>query len=81
VNDLDCNELVELVTAYLDDALDPDEKRRVVDHLTSCDGCSAYVAQVRATIRSLAELDPGQLDAVTRQKLLNGFREVFDESV
>ena len=81
MKDLDCNELVELVTAFLDHALDPAEERRVVDHFALCDGCTAYVAQVRATIRSLSQLEPGPIDEAIRQKLLNDFREAFDESV
>jgi anti-sigma factor RsiW len=81
VKDLDCNELVELVTAFLDHTLDPTEQRRVVDHLGLCDGCTAYVAQVRATIRSLSQLEPGPIDEAIREKLLNDFRKVFDESV
>ena len=36
---MDCNELVELVTAYLDGALDPDTRARFDIHLSECDGC------------------------------------------
>jgi anti-sigma factor RsiW len=75
VSDLDCNELVELVTAFTEGALDPVEERRVVDHLAMCDGCSAYVAQVRATVAHLGELAPGPLDEETRRRLLAAFRE------
>ena len=81
MKDLDCNELVEMVTAFLDHALDPAEERRVVDHPRLCDGCTAYVAQVRATIRSLSQLDPGPIDKAIRAELLNDFRKTFGESV
>ena len=36
---MDCNELVELVTAYLDGALDPDTRARFDTHLLECEGC------------------------------------------
>jgi anti-sigma factor RsiW len=48
--DMDCNELVEIVTAYLEDALDPRERARADAHLALCDGCHAYLQQVRTTI-------------------------------
>ena len=34
-----CAELVELVTAFLEGALDPDTERRFIEHLAVCDGC------------------------------------------
>jgi anti-sigma factor RsiW len=51
---LHCDELVELVTAYLDDALTRDERRRVAEHVATCAGCATYLAQFRATIASIA---------------------------
>ena len=49
---MDCNELVELVTAYLDGALDPDTRARFDMHLVECDGCENYLQQFRETNRS-----------------------------
>jgi anti-sigma factor RsiW len=46
-----CQELVELVTDYFDDALAPDERDAFEAHLDVCPGCVTYVEQVRATIR------------------------------
>jgi Putative zinc-finger len=34
MTDLNCDELVELVTGYLDGALDGETERRVTDHLS-----------------------------------------------
>jgi anti-sigma factor RsiW len=53
---LDCDEFVELVTAYLEDALDPADRQRVLDHLDLCDGCSTYLEQIRATVRAVGDL-------------------------
>lgn len=76
MSDLDCNEVVELVTSYLDDALDEDTRRDVRDHLTGCDGCTEYVAQLRATTAALH--DPGDpaehLPDGVRAELLRAFR-------
>jgi anti-sigma factor RsiW len=72
---LDCDQLVELVTAFLDDALDPDTERQVVEHLAICDGCQLYLEQVKATVRGLGQLPPGSLDEQVRMTLLAAFRD------
>lgn len=56
-----CRELVELVTAYFDDALPNGVRERFEAHVAGCDGCTEYLRQMRAAIvlagatRSLAE--------------------------
>jgi predicted anti-sigma-YlaC factor YlaD len=74
VSELDCAELVELVTAFLDGALDDETERRVVDHLALCGGCGRYLDQVSATVRTLGELPPDELPAQARAALLDAFR-------
>ena len=72
---LDCNEFVELVTAYLEDALEPADRQRVLDHLDLCDGCSTYLEQIRTTVRAVGDLPaPGALPDVGRERLLEAFR-------
>jgi anti-sigma factor RsiW len=75
VADLDCNELVELVTAYLDRSLDAETQQRVLDHLALCDGCQQYVDQFRQTIHVLGELPPERLTDEARAGLLDAFRD------
>jgi anti-sigma factor RsiW len=72
---LNCDEFVELVTAYLDGALDPDTEERFVAHLAECDGCDRYLAQIRATMDALGELPPESLSHDARDRLLTAFRE------
>ncbi len=76
MNELDCAELVELVTAYLEGALEPVDEARVVAHLAACDGCSAYVDQMGFVLGQLRGTDPGTLDERRRQQLLLAFREI-----
>jgi anti-sigma factor RsiW len=70
---ISCRELVELVTAYLDGALDPQVVQRIEAHLEACPMCVEYVEEVRITARLAAvaqlELRPD------RDALLNAFRE------
>ncbi|MDQ5874162.1 MAG: zf-HC2 domain-containing protein, partial [Actinomycetota bacterium] len=47
LEELTCRELVELVTDYLEGGLTPEDRMRFEEHLLICEGCSAYVDQVR----------------------------------
>jgi predicted anti-sigma-YlaC factor YlaD len=71
---VDCNELVELVTAFLDGTLDPETEARVVEHLAICEGCERYLDQFRITIRELGKLPPETLSTQARNNLLDAFR-------
>lgn len=72
--ELTCSELVELVTAYLDDALAPLDRERFEEHLVFCDGCDRYLDQMRATIGATQRLDVGELPPELEQRLLEAFR-------
>jgi anti-sigma factor RsiW len=73
-DDLSCRELVELVTDWLEGALAPAEHARVELHLAACEGCAAYVDQMRETVRTVGRLPPEALDPVVRDELLAAFR-------
>ena len=51
-----CQEIVELVTDYLEGTLDPDMTAEVEAHLQLCDGCDTYVKQIRATVHALGKV-------------------------
>lgn len=81
MTDLDCQEFVEVVTAFLDGALDAEGERRFVDHLVLCDGCDRYLDQVRQTVHALGGMEgvPAEnLSAETRSALLDAFRTRTD---
>ena len=71
---MDCNELVELVTAYLEGALDLGTRARFDIHLTECDGCENYLQQFRATMDTLGKVEAGRLDPALRDRLMSAFR-------
>ncbi len=50
MEDLSCQELVELVTDYLENALPPAERARFDAHVAGCPGCELHLEQLRATI-------------------------------
>lgn len=73
--ELNCDEFVELITAFLDGALDAETEGRVVNHLASCDGCERYLDQIRETIRAVGDLPPQRLSGAAREALLSAFRD------
>lgn len=56
--EMTCQELTELVTAYLDGALSSPDRDRFEAHHQGCSGCRADVAQVRLVVASLGRLQP-----------------------
>jgi len=71
---LTCQELVELVTNYLEDSLANDVRARFELHLGGCPGCVDFVDQVRATIRATGHLREESLQPHVRDELLAAFR-------
>ncbi|GIH05268.1 anti-sigma factor [Rhizocola hellebori] len=72
---MNCDEFVELVTAYLEGALDEATQQRFAAHLSECDGCERYLDQIRQTVQTLATLPPHSLGGQARDRLLEAFRE------
>ena len=73
--ELTCSEMVELVTDYLEDRLAADERVRFEAHVAVCDGCQAYVEQLRETVGALGELPESQLASPARDALMGAFRD------
>ncbi len=71
---LNCRELVELVTAYLEGDLSSGERRRFDAHLAACDGCTAYVEQMRRTIELSGMLRTDDVSREAERTLLRAFR-------
>jgi len=56
-DEVTCQQLVELVTDYVEGALQPRTMNHVEEHLVVCDFCVTYVEQMRATIATLQGLE------------------------
>jgi len=74
-DDLACQELVEIITDYLEGTLSDAERERFEAHLEICEGCRRYVDQMRTTIRVVGTLTEDDLDPAARDQLLQLFRE------
>jgi predicted anti-sigma-YlaC factor YlaD len=73
--ELPCQEVVELVTDYLEEALLPATKEMVDNHLARCPDCTGYFEQVRHTIAVLRTLAQEPVLPESREKLLQKFRQ------
>jgi anti-sigma factor RsiW len=72
---ISCQEVVELVSDYLEQALPADDAALLEQHLNFCDGCVWYVDQVRTTIVAVGELSAEDVPEETKEKLLAAFRD------
>lgn len=73
-DELACQQLVEFLSEHLDDTLAAEDQRRVVEHLSACDGCSAALEQVRATIRVAGTLAEDSVAEADRDRIRATFR-------
>ena len=72
--ELSCQELVELVTDYLEGALPSELHDRFERHIAHCLGCQAYLKQMRATIRATGTLTVDSVTPDAENTLLDAFR-------
>jgi anti-sigma factor RsiW len=73
LEELTCAEFVEVVTDYLEGTLDRRSRRRFAAHLAECDGCEAYLEQIRATV-AITGSAREPLAPQTREALLRLYR-------
>jgi anti-sigma factor RsiW len=76
---LTCREIVELVTEYLDGAMEAGRRARFEAHLAGCRGCTAYLEQFRTTITVAGRLDVDDVPEPAMAGLLSAFRHWADE--
>ncbi len=73
---LTCQELVALVTDYLEGKLPMTERLRFQLHIGLCGHCRAYLQQMELTVEVLGKLPatPQELPSTTRDAMLAKFR-------
>ncbi len=69
-----CQELVEVVTDYLEGAMSEAERARFEAHLPDCPFCRRYVDQMRTVARALRAAETRKLPPDRREALLAEFR-------
>ena len=72
--ELVCQQVVELVTSYLEDALSAADRKRFEKHLAGCPHCTEYLAQMRETIRLAGRVTAEDLTPGMRTDLTDLYR-------
>lgn len=72
--ELVCQQVVELVTDYLEGALSRSQRRRFEAHLAGCEHCTEYLEQMRATIRLTGRLQAEDLSPQMQEEFTAIYR-------
>jgi len=75
VEPISCQEIVELVTDYLEGAMSPGDVARFEHHLSLCEGCVFYVDQIRMTIAAVGGIGGEDVPPEVRDDLVAAFRD------
>ena len=73
-NELVCQQIVEMITDYLEGTLSRSQRRRFEAHLEGCEHCTEYLEQMRATIRLTGRLRTEDLTPAMREEFQALFR-------
>ena len=76
---LSCQQMVELVTEYLDGVMEPRRRARFEAHLAGCDGCTNYVEQFRTTVTVVGRLEVDDVPEPVMAELISAFRNWADD--
>lgn len=75
---ISCQEVVEIVTDYLEGQLDEAIRTELEAHLALCPGCDLYLDQMRATIDELGHVPVESLSEQAQSDLMSAFRTFHD---
>jgi anti-sigma factor RsiW len=76
IPEMPCQELVEVITTYLDGSLGELDRQRFEAHLLECDACLRYLEQMRETLGLLGTVPIESLSPEAQSTLLNAFRDL-----
>jgi anti-sigma factor RsiW len=71
---ISCQEVVEVITDYLEGELSPEDVAIFEAHLAICDGCQWYLDQMRITIAAVGRIEDEEVPAELRDSALAAFR-------
>ena len=72
---ISCQEVVELVTGYLDGGLTAEQAALFEQHLNFCEGCVWYVGQIKTTVETVGEVREEDIPPEAKDRLMSAFRE------
>ena len=79
--DLDCEEVRDLSSDYIDEELDQATADKVSSHLDWCGPCNAFVNTLRATVRILRGMPKSEAPSDLRQRVRENLRDSPNENI
>lgn len=73
-DEMQCKQLIQLVTEYLEGSIAEAEREQLEAHSRECAWCERYIEQTRQVIGALATLDEGAADNEAWERALASFR-------
>jgi anti-sigma factor RsiW len=74
--DIPCAQIVEMVTDYLEDALEPERRLLFEEHLAGCPPCTRYVEQIQITLTNLGTVNDRDLSEQAWAELRSALRDL-----
>ena len=74
-----CQQMVELITDYLEGTLSRSQRRRFEAHIAACENCTEYLQQMRATIRLTGSLRAEDLTPSMHEEFTELYRRWREE--
>jgi predicted anti-sigma-YlaC factor YlaD len=71
---ISCQEVVEVITDYLEGRLSREDVAILEAHFALCDGCRWYLDQMRITIAAVGRIEDEEVPAELRDTVLAAFR-------
>jgi anti-sigma factor RsiW len=75
LGEMPCQEIVEVITDYLEGTLPEPDRTRFEAHLATCDPCATYLEQMRQTIAVLGQITEEAITPESKEQLLRLFRD------
>ena len=72
---MQCREVVEVLTDYLDGALPPADRVALEQHLLFCDGCAAFLQQLRTSVALTGRIQEEDVPDAVLDQVVQMFRE------
>jgi anti-sigma factor RsiW len=69
-----CQEVVEVITDYLEGKLSAEDVAILEAHVALCDGCRWYLEQMRITIAAVGRVEDEEVPGELRNTVLGAFR-------
>lgn len=71
---MDCKELTELITEYLENKMPEEERERFVSHTKSCQVCYYYLRQMELTVEALGRVPSEPLPSEAKEAFSAAFQ-------